>query len=150
MYCYVSGMIICEGSCFSTVAIEVKLAYSYSVTCSNHQFCCNWNCYEFETIQHCGGTTTASLKTGPSGEALWELMKNWCFLPFSQQRCWKLCFSRPPKSCLKASFVATLSTECYRFGYRPLWVCWGFSVLARSLTSYCYHWPIQLLQCWAV
>ena len=70
----------------SMVAIEIKLAYSYSVTHSNNQFCRNCNYYEFETVQHCGGTTTVSLKTGRavgqqqlvwkrSGEVLWELMR---------------------------------------------------------------------------
>ena len=54
----------------STVAIVVKLAYSYSVTCSNNQFCGSCKHYDFETVQHCVGTTTASPETGLSGEAL--------------------------------------------------------------------------------
>ena len=58
----------------------------YSVTCSNNQFCRNCNYFNFETIQHCDGTMTASLETGPSREAFWELTENhaipWCFCCF--------------------------------------------------------------------
>ena len=69
MCCYVSGVFICEGSCFSTVAIEVKPAYSYSVTCSNHQFCHNCNYYKFETVQHCGEDNN-QFENGPEWRSL--------------------------------------------------------------------------------
>ena len=42
------------------------ISNSYTVTRSNNQFCRNCNYYKFETVQHCGGTTTASPKTGLS------------------------------------------------------------------------------------
>ena len=50
--------------------LKVKLAYSYSVTCSNHEFCRNCNYYEFETVQHCGGTTTAKSENRPEWRSL--------------------------------------------------------------------------------
>jgi len=45
-------------------------SYSYSVTCRNNQFCCSCKYYNFETVQPCNGTMTASPETGPSREAL--------------------------------------------------------------------------------
>ena len=49
---------------------SVGIACSYSVTCSDNQFCRSCKYYDFETVQHCHVTTTASPETGPSGEAL--------------------------------------------------------------------------------
>ena len=95
---------------------EIKLTlYSYSVTCGNNRFCRNCNYYEFETVQHCSGTTTASPKMGPSGEALWELTENhampWRFLLFFNSAVKNLCFSRPPKSTRQASKLACSYSE---------------------------------------
>ena len=74
MCCYVSSMFISERSCFSMIALVVYVpSYSYSVTCSNNQFCCSCKYYDFETIQPCHGTTIASQEMSPSGEALCEL-----------------------------------------------------------------------------
>ena len=57
--------------CQQLLAIEVKLTYSYySVTRSNHQFCRNATITSLKSFDTAGGTTTASLKTGPSGETL--------------------------------------------------------------------------------
>ena len=62
------NMLLCQW--YVQAAAFQQLTYSYSVTCSNYQFCRNCNYYGFETVRHCGGMTTANLKTGPSGETL--------------------------------------------------------------------------------
>ena len=61
---------ICERSCFSTVALLVVLASLQLL--SYNQFCRSCKYYDFETVQHCHGTTTDSPETGASGEALYE------------------------------------------------------------------------------
>ena len=116
-YVYLWMQLFFDGCTTSGLAI----AYSYSVTCSNNQFCRNCKYYDFETVQHCNETTTTSPKMSPSGEALWELTENrtmpWWFLLFSNSAVEKLCFSRHPKSTKQVSFVATVSTERYRFDF---------------------------------
>ena len=99
-----------KAAAFRRVAIEIKLAYSDSVTCSNNQFCRNCNYYEFETIQHCGGMTTASPKTGLRCLVFGAYQPEWGSLvkidgeqhhavtlsATSDSAAEKLCFSRPP------------------------------------------------------
>ena len=133
MYCYVSAIFIGECSCFLMVARYVRLivygctnsltiAYSYSVTWSNNHAVL----LQLQILQlwSCNGTTTASREMGPSGEALWKLTENhpmpWCFLLLFQQCCWKCLFlkgSQVHETSFNASFVATVSTERYRFDF---------------------------------
>ena len=107
-----------------------SLACSYSVTSRNYQFCHSCKYYNFETVQHCSGTTT-NPKTSPSGEALWELMENhtmpWHFLLFLKA-------SYVYKTSFNSSLVATVSTKQYLFGFCVLGtLC--FSALDCSRTS---------------
>ena len=98
-----------------------SLTYRYSVTCV---------CKYFETVQHCDGTTTASLKMGwvanghSKHKALWQLTKNhtmpWCFLLFSNSTVENFVpqgiLSLRNKS--QSYFVAILSIEHCRFDVR--------------------------------
>ena len=157
---------VCLGSCLSTVAIEVKLAYSYSVTCSNNQFCRNCKYYEFETVSTLWRDDNSQSKNGPrvaSSPARTRLGPEWRSLvnlgglekhnystALSENKRKRYSMALFSINFHETSFVAIVSTECYWFGYRPLGAYWGFSTLARSRTSYHCRRPIQLSQWWAV
>ena len=157
--CYISNMFICEHSCFSTVALVVYVAsYSYSGTCSNNQFCCSCKYYNFETIQHCYGTTIACQEMSPSGEALCELMEKhamqWWFLLFSTSAVKKDCVSQgilSPQNKPQSYLCRYCEHRVLPVWFSSLWFV-GASLrwLVVGLHSYCCRQPILLWQCWPV
>ena len=158
MCCYVSGMFICERSCFSMVALVVYVAsYSYSGTCSNNQFCCSRKYYDFETIQPCHGTPIASQEMSPSGEGSCELMEKhampWWFLLFFNSAV-KNCVSQgilSPQNKPQSYLCRYCEHRAVLVWFSSLWLvgaslCW----LVLGLRSYSGRQPTLLWQCWPV
>ena len=145
--------------------------------CALHVFSCTCTCEKgppwksavswggFSVIIYLYLYLTASPKTGPSClavpsayQALWKLTPTTpcrdafcCFPTALLINCVSQGLLNPRDKPQSYSLVATASTERYRFGYRPLGACWGFSALARSRTSYrSVVDQFNCTQCWAV
>ena len=137
-------MFICEGSCFSTVAIEIKLAYSYLVTLVTISFvvtATNTSLKPFNTVA--GWQQSVQKRAQAIGEALWELTENhtmpWRFLLFSNSTIEKFCLSRQvPKTSLKASLHehrALLSLVIILFRLVEASLCWLVLGLAIAVVD---------------
>ena len=106
MCCYVSGMFICECSRFSRVA---PVAYSYSVT---------YSCVVAAALLWWDEDSQS--RNTPKWRSLMRIDKEphyaMMLSAVLQQRCWNIMFFKlSHNTSLKASFVATVSTEHYRF-----------------------------------